>query len=215
VVWSSRKGKALPPGVKAAAVADQLAGGRSLAQTAEKYGIDVTVVKKLATNISSVDREEVSRIATGLPRLYSLIAAEFGLAALDQLRGGDPSGATKLVFGSKLAVEAGKIAGPAADAPGVQMLAFIQSLTVTAPAVPGGEPPRGELGQVVDMDHAPDAIAPSDAEPSTARIGLDPEPPGAVPAVEDEAGEADSRGRAAATAWLAARRTSNAVESDP
>ena len=128
VVWSGRKkGRGIPPGVKAAALADQLAGGRTLADTARSYGIDVVTVRRLAESVSGIDPEAVVRIQRGLPQLFALLAAGHANEALARVSS-DPAMAVKSTFGAKLAVEAGRLTGPSADSPGQTLMALITAL---------------------------------------------------------------------------------------
>jgi hypothetical protein len=146
VTWSGRKkGRGIPPGVKAAALADQLAGGRTIAETAAAFGIDVTTVKALAETVAGINPDDVARIERGLPRLFAVLSARHAVEALRRAET-DPATAVKSTFGAKLAAEAGRISAPAADAPGVQILAFIGGLSQRPAA-----PPAGELAPVVDL----------------------------------------------------------------
>ncbi len=136
VVWSGRKkGLRIPPGVKAAALADQLAGSRTIAETARSFGLDPLTVKKLAETVAGIDPEAVKRIQIGLPRLLTVLAASHATEALERVHT-DPATAVKSTFGAKLAAEAGRLAAPAADNPGATVLAFIESLHV-GPLSPG------------------------------------------------------------------------------
>ena len=128
VVWSGRKkGLRIPPGVKAAALADQLAGGRTIAETARSFGLDPLTVKKLAETISGIDPEEVRRIQAGLPHLLTVLAASHASEALDRVHT-DPATAVKSTFGAKLAAEAGRLAVPAVQNAGATVMAFIEAL---------------------------------------------------------------------------------------
>jgi hypothetical protein len=128
VTWSGRKqGRGIPPGVKAAALADQLAGGRTIAETARAFGLDPLTVKKLADTVSGINSEDVVRIERGLPRLFAVLAAGHATEALKRVEA-DPALSVKSTFGAKLAAEAGRLVAPAAGNPGGSVLAFIQAL---------------------------------------------------------------------------------------
>jgi hypothetical protein len=161
VTWSGRKkGRGIPPGVKAAALADQLAGGRTLADTARSYGIDVLTVRRLAESVSGIDPEAVLRIQRGLPQLFALLAAGHANEALTRVTS-DPAMAVKSTFGAKLAVEAGRLIGASADSEGRTMLELIKALneagggsvTVAVDAPRG--PVIGVAADVVDIQADP------------------------------------------------------------
>jgi hypothetical protein len=204
----TRPGQPLPPAVAAGIMADQLGGDRTPAETAAAYGVDPSTVRRLAQKLDKIDRDEAARITAALPQLYALTAGSFGVAALEALEAGDSATAVKLAFGSKLSAESGRIVQPQPEQPGVQMLTFIQSLNVTPPAVPGGEPSRAELGPVVDVTPTLElAPPPLDALPVPEPAPDDPRaaPDEMTPRVE---ADPDSAARAAAGAWLASRRGS-------
>jgi hypothetical protein len=128
VTWTGRKkGRGIPPGVKAAALADQLAGGRTLAETARSFGIDVLTVRRLAETISGIDPDEVRRIQTGLPALLAVLGGAHAAEALERVHS-DPATAVKSTFGAKLAAEAARLTAPVANNPGGTVLAFIEAL---------------------------------------------------------------------------------------
>src|SRR5262249_30600326 len=92
----------------------------------------------LAETISGIDLNEVRRIQQGLPALFAVLSARHAVEALGRAAS-DPATAVKSTFGAKLAAEAGRLTVPAADRPGLQIMAFVRSLTVN--------PGRGEAGQ--------------------------------------------------------------------
>ena len=141
VKWSGAKaGRGVPPGVKAAALADVMAGGRSISETARNFGLDPLTVKKLADTVSGINGEDVLRIERGLPRLFAVLAAEHATEALKRVRS-DPASAVRSTFGAKLAAEAGRLSTPAGEHPGRAVLAFVQSLAVVAPPAPAEPAP--------------------------------------------------------------------------
>lgn len=128
------QGHAIPPGVAAGALADQLAGA-TLSQTARAFGMHPSTVSRLANTLQGIDPEAVARIERGLPGLYAVLAAKFGAAASDALDRDDLANATKAMFGSKLGVEAGRLSQPKAEAPGSMMLLFVQQGLAPQPVV--------------------------------------------------------------------------------
>lgn len=155
VVWSGRKkGLRIPPGVKAAALADQLAGGRTIAATARSFGLDPLTVKKLAETVACIDPEAVKRIQVGLPRLLTVLAASHATEALERVHT-DPATAVKSTFGAKLAAEAGRLTAPAADNPGATLLSFIEALNRAGGGSltvgPSQEPPSPVIEAVAEF----------------------------------------------------------------
>lgn len=144
VTWSGRKqGRGIPPGVKTAALVDQLAGGRTIAETARSYGLDPLTVKKLAEHVSGIDPAEVVRIQRGLPALFSILSAAHATEALERVHT-DPGSAVKSTFGAKLAAEAGRLTAPAAGT-GSTLKAFIDALNAAGGgSLTVGRPPATE-----------------------------------------------------------------------
>lgn len=118
----------IPAGVKEAARAMKWEGVPTK-QVARQFGLDVKTVRKLAADITDIDRESLQRIKTAMPGLGLMVAAGHAMNALSRM-GDDPDGAVKSTFGMKLAVEAGRLAAPQAEAPGRAVLAFVQNLAV-------------------------------------------------------------------------------------
>jgi hypothetical protein len=165
VTWSGRKhGRGIPPGVKAAALADQLAGGRTLAETARAFGIDPLTVKRLSQTVSGIDPEDVLRIQRGLPRLFAVLAAGHATEALERVHS-DPATAVKSTFGAKLAAEAGRLTTPVAENPSATVLAFIEALhRVGGGSLTVGHSP-GAPGAVLEATAELEALPPSGPEP--------------------------------------------------
>lgn len=150
-----RGGRYLSPGVRAAIPADQLLNDRPATVTGARYGVDPVTVRRIASSLNDLDPEEVGRISRGMAGLYSILAARFGLAALERVDE-DPSAASKLMFSSKMAMESHRLAQPAGQNAGATVMAFINalsqagggSLTVGPPAASAG--PVLEAGSVSD-----------------------------------------------------------------
>ena len=119
-------------------MADQLAGGRTLAQTTRSFGLDPLTVKNLAETLAGIDSEAVKRIQVGFPRLLTVLAASHAAEALERDHS-DPATAATSTFGAKLA----------AVAPAAPLTPIVVVTPAPRPAIPGTvvveRPPGGSM----------------------------------------------------------------------
>jgi hypothetical protein len=106
-----------------------LEGKQPLAAIARDFGVNHSTVERLAKTVQGLDPVRVAEIRRGLPALLTILASAHATKALENVDS-DPAMSVKSTFGAKLAVEAGKVAEPGAEAPGHTMLAFINQLNV-------------------------------------------------------------------------------------
>ena len=127
-----RKGKGIPEGVSNSIAALAVQGETPFPDIARDYGVDITVVKRIASTVRGIDPAEVITLRAALPSLMTILATAHALEALRRAES-DPTTAAKSTFAAKLAVEAGRISLPAADRPGVQILAYVNTLNAPPP----------------------------------------------------------------------------------
>lgn len=142
-------GKRLPKGIKDAITALVLDGKTPQAEIAREFGVSHSTVERLAKTIGEIDTDRINTINRGLPNMLSLIAASAGERALS-LIDEEPEKAVRLVFATKLAMEAKRLAAPGAEAPGSLVLNFIKQLKVHATEERNAQP-------VIDIRALPEA----------------------------------------------------------
>lgn len=125
----------VPKGVRDVITALALEGKQPLAAIARDFGVNHSTVERLAKTVQGLDPVRVAEIRRGLPALLVILAGAHAAKALENADS-DPAMSVKSTFGAKLAVEAGRVAEPGAEAPGHTMLAFINQLNVHHNAQP-------------------------------------------------------------------------------
>lgn len=139
------RGKKLLPEQRDAIVAmmaERSPGGgtKGVEVVARMFGVHRATVRRLASRGEGLDGERVAAIRRTLPNTATVLAAAHAEQALRTVAT-DPGSSVKSTFGMKLALEGAGLARPQAAQPGVQVLAFVQQLTV------GGPPERAENEQ--------------------------------------------------------------------
>lgn len=102
---------------------------------ARMFGVHRQTVRRLASRGEGLDGERVAAIRRTLPNTATVLAAAHAEQAMRTVAT-DPGSSVKSTFGMKLALEGAGLARPQAAQPGVQVLAFVQQLTVGGPVAP-------------------------------------------------------------------------------
>lgn len=104
-------------------------GTKGVELVARMFGVHRATVRRLASRGEGLDGERVAAIRRTLPNTATVLAAAHAEQAMRTVAS-DPGSSVKSTFGMKLALEGAGLARPQAAQPGVQVLAFVQQLTV-------------------------------------------------------------------------------------
>lgn len=118
----------IPAGVKDAVAALALEGKTPTKEIARRFGLDPQTVRRWVSDLRDLDPATLAELQRGLPKMLQLVAAAHTQKALEKID--DPNASVRHTFGAKLAVEAGRVAQPGAEAPGHTVLNFINQLNV-------------------------------------------------------------------------------------
>ena len=177
----------LPSGVKDSVRALALSG-EPVKAIARQYGVDPSTVRALAADLRGIDVDQVRTLQAALPALMTILAAEHANVSLALARD-NPRLASNAMYSAKLAVEAGRLAEPHAERPGLTVLSFIHQLGVQvvapeaqAPALVASEPAPptwdtpAELASILEPPSPagaePDGVSESSAPPELAQLLL-------------------------------------------
>ena len=174
-----RKTKRLiPPGVQDAVRALALGGEMLPGKIAQLYGVDVTVVRKLAESVSGINVEHVAALKRSLPGLMTIAAVHHVSESIERAHS-DPSLAAKSMFAAKMAVEAGKMSLHGSDRPGMQILNWTVNLGASPPPTPRVVPSVSTPLTPLDIGTGSEALEgalgesdPLESNSSTASAGL-------------------------------------------